>query len=229
MRAGRALGRREFNSLRLLLESKSRGIFRFLVLPLRIGVLMACVGSGYAKSSEDQAFRKSLDPLAYDYIFLEIGRNYPQAFSTTSLRTGGYHPILGYRFNLGGEWLMGVGGQFKTFRRYENPGTVLENKNFALWTLYHEGLYVLRLDHPTYMLLGPKFLYLLPAKAAVLPLEKDDSYAVEIGGAFSVSLIRILSNRSFLSLRVDRWRGTKTMKLQGLEFSLGYGWPLEYQ
>lgn len=170
--------------------------------------------------------RGLLDPFANDYIFLEIGRNDPQAFTMGQFKAGGYHPMVGYRFNLAGEWLMGVGGQFKNFQRRELPGVTIDNRNLALWTLYHEGLYVVRLDHPTYFLIGPKFLYLLPAKAASLPLVKDDSYNVEIGGALSASLVRILENRSFLSLRVDRWRGTKTMKLQGLEFSLGYGWPL---
>jgi hypothetical protein len=175
--------------------------------------------------------RRSLNPLKQEYFFTEIARNFPQSFSLSVFKAGGYHPILGYRYNLLGNWMMGLGIQFKNFERKKREliqseeGTKGLSRNLAIWTIYHEGLYLIRLDHPTYLLLGPKILYLLPSKAASLPLVKDDSYSVEIGGAFSGSLLRVLENKSFISLRIDRWRGTKSNRLHGLEISAGFGYP----
>lgn len=175
--------------------------------------------------------RGNLDPLEEEYLFVEIARNFPQSFSLRNFKAGGYHPIIGYRYNLMGHWMMGLGVQFKNFERKKPKTTNSDQKpedqsrNFAIWTVYHEGLYLIRLDHPTYLLIGPKILYLLPSKAAALPLERDDAYSVEIGGSISGSLVRILSNKSYVSLRMDRWRGTKTNKIHGIEISLGYGLP----
>lgn len=157
-----------------------------------------------------------VNPFARTYLSLELARNYPLAFSQNRFEPGPLHPVFGYRYDLDEHWLMGIGAQFKIMTRRDRT----QSREIALWTIYHETLYAIRLEHPSYLLVGPKLIYLLPAKVAMLPLQRDDSYVIEIGAGLSVALARVVGDW-MLTLRVDRWRGTTTTRLQGLEVALG--------
>jgi len=202
--------------------------FLFIILIFFIFLLDASKGI----SRDGREARSLLDPFSESYLFMEAARNFPQSFSLSQFKAGGLHPVAAYRYNLMGHWVMGLGIQFKNFERQKI--NIIDNesrsnymgRNFALWTFFHEGLYVIRLDHPTYFLIGPKLLYLLPSKVASFPIVRDDAFSVEIGGGLSGSLIRILGYKSFVSLRVDRWRGTTTNKIHGLEIACGFGYSL---
>ena len=117
---------------------------------------------------------------------------------------------------------------------YSTQFKILKKKHFekgerdevALWTISHESMYMLRLNHPIYLLTGLKLQYLLPAKAANFPLQKDADYETEIGIALSSALTYVLPSRHFLTLRIDRWRGTKTTRFMGIEGALGFSYAL---
>ena len=161
------------------------------------------------------------NPFAPTYLSLELGRNYPLAFSQNSFDTGPEHPLIGYRYTLDESWLMGIGLQFKIMSRRDKS----ESRELALWTIIHESLFSIRLDHPIYLLVGPKILYLLPAKTATIPLDRDNKFPVEIGAGLSASFAYV-SDSWMLTLRADRWRGTSTSKLQGLELAFGISFAL---
>ncbi len=165
------------------------------------------------------------NPFRKNYLTVELTRNYPQSFSQNNFEPGGTYPAFGYRHNLDEHWLMGIHAGFKLLERKpaadpDGDGTL------PLWMLAHESLYAVRLSHPTYLLMGPRMLYLVPVKAAKLPLSRATGYETEIGFALSVGVTHLLGERMMLSMRVDRWRGTRTTKFQALEFAVGMGYGL---
>ena len=161
----------------------------------------------HSTSFEENAFSSR-------YIVLGLTNNYPVSFSQNKFISGGMHPLLGYRYNLEGAWLLGVNTQFKMFK------IKATNRALAFFTLSHESLYIVRLYHPNYIMIGPKFQYLLPLQAARFPFQKDNDHEAEIGAAASLLIGRILSEHWFVDVRIDRWRGTGSMKFHGVEIAL---------
>lgn len=157
---------------------------------------------------------------------LEIARNIPVSFAQNQFEPGEQHPVLGYRHRFQHNWMMGIGGHFRIFKRRDTEENQGNTGTMAIWTIYHETNYVLRLDHPTYLLAGPRLTYLLPCQAAVLPLERDPVLQTEIGVGLSVSVLRIMSPKYALTARVERWRGTRSMLLHGLEVAFGINYAL---
>lgn len=161
-----------------------------------------------------------------EYVSLEIARNFPMSFSQNNFEPGEQHPVLGYRHRFRQNWMMGLGGQFRIFKRKATEENNENTGSMALWTIYHETNYILRLDHPTYLLAGPRLTYFLPCKAAVIPLERDSELQTEIGVGLAVSVLRIMSPKYALTARVERWRGTRSMILHGLEVAFGINYAL---
>jgi len=186
-------------------------------------ILSACILLGAAAGhAEMDAWQDAeINPFHKTYLSLELARNYPLAQSLAHFEPGELHPMLTYRHNLDSHWMMGIGGQFKLLNRRSDDDTPPPSQTLALLTVSHETLYILRLSHPMYAFFGPKIMYMLPALTAKLPLERDTSTDMEIGGALSFQLARMLNDRWILTLRVDLWRGTKTMRLHGLEAAFG--------
>lgn len=197
------------------------------VTTLVILCIVACGSvAGVARAQVAPYDSADPDPFAKSYVSIEVARNYPTSFTQNHFKAGQYHPTLGYRHNLDGTWLMGVGAQFKIFRRKNEAGEEQESRDLALWTMTHEALKVVRLDHPTYLLVGPKIHYLLPSQAARFPLAREGILPMEIGVAASMTLARLLDSGALVTIRADRWRGTRTMKLHGIEIAVGYSRPL---
>lgn len=167
----------------------------------------------YSTTFEENAFPSR-------YIVLGMTNNYPVSFSQNNFISGGSHPLIGYRYNLEGEWLLGVSTQFKMFKIKET------NRALAFFTINHESLYIVRLYHPNYIMIGPKFQYLLPLQAARFPFQKDDKHEYELGAAASLLVGRIFSDHWFVNVRIDRWRGTGSMKFHGVEVALELNYSL---
>ena len=163
-------------------------------------------------------------PFAKSYLNLEATLNFPIGKSRDRFTRGELQPLLGYRHKIDDSWLMGVGGQFKSLTKE----SVREGSNDALAILsfYHESLFIMRLYHPTYLLTGPKILYLIPSQASRLPLVRNSDEEVEVGAGLSSSLIHFMSEKALISLRIDIWRGTKTTHLSGVEAAFGVSWNL---
>lgn len=170
--------------------------------------------------------QEQLSVFAEQYLVLEIARNFPMSFSQNRFEPGEPHPVIGYRHRFQENWLMGLGGQFRIFQRRDVPQNNDSTGALAVWTLYHETNYSMRLDHPTYLLLGPRVTYFLPCKSAVLPLERDPALPSEIGAGLAVSIVRMINESFMLTARAERWRGTRTTTLQGLEVAFGINYAL---
>jgi hypothetical protein len=184
--------------------------------------LAAWAGTGAERARADDESR--VNPFEKTYLTLELARNFPVSFTQNRFDPGRYSPVLGYRHDLDESWLMGIGGQFKVLKRRDHADTPTDR--VALLTVYHETLYAIRLDHPTYLLIGPKLMYLLPANAGRFPVQRADEFQSEIGGALSMTLAHVVDGRYMVTARVDRWRGTRTMRFHGVEVAAGISWAL---
>lgn len=156
------------------------------------------------------------NPFRKTYLSLEFGRNFPLSFSQNHYKTGPIHPILGYRYVLDEYWLMGVGAQTRIFERRD----MTDSRELALWSIYHEASLVLRLDYPVYFLIGPKLIYMVPGKSGKIPLQRDELLGVEFGASLAGTLAWVAGDRLW-TVRLERWRGTTTQKLHGLEIAGG--------
>lgn len=169
-----------------------------------------------------------VNPFRKNYLAVELARNYPMGNTQNRYEPGRFFPAFSYLHDMDESWLMGLGAQFKILNKKdlapEDVDPVESDSGFlGLWTVAHETLYVVRLNHPTYVLVGPKLLYLLPTRSAKIPLQRESSLASEIGGALSIGLTRVVRDKLLLTMRAERWRGTRTMKLHGFEISFGLG------
>ena len=204
---------------------------RLVLLLAFICLVFGGAALAFAQSDLPARQEEEMTPFRKSYWAIELTRNFPASYSQNLFSPGGYFPTIRYLHNLDANWMMGVGGGFKMLnRRPETAGAQLTAKfgpTLAILTLSHETLYVVRLYHPTYLLLGPRLLYMLPTTAARLPFQRDPYYASEIGGAFTAQLVRLVGERGMLTFRVGRWRGTKTTRLQGFEAAIGYAMSMD--
>lgn len=187
-----------------------------------LGLLALAVLVAPAANAEDDA----INPFQKDYLSLEVTRNYPVSFSQDQFEAGGFHPAIGYRHNLDAHWLMGLSAGFKLLHKKEDAKGNPASGDIALWTFSHDSYYALRLDHPNYLLVGPRLMYMLPVMAAKVPFQRDEDYRTEIGIALSMMLTHVLNDRVLLTVRFDRWRGTATMRFHGVESAFGISYSL---
>ncbi len=201
---------------------------RARLLTTLCGTWLAFAPFGVAQTAP----QNDVNPFRKSYFAVELARNYPMGFTQNRYEPGRYFPSFSYLHDLDEGWLMGLGAQFKLLSKKDlDPADVdpVESDSgfLGLWTISHETLYVVRLNHPTYVLVGPKILYLLPTRSAKLPLQREPSLASEIGGAISIGLTRVVRDRFLLTMRAERWRGTRTMKLHGFEIAFGMAWGFD--
>ena len=187
-------------------------IYRVALLSAMIAVLAPAAQAASSGSTEPNPFRKT-------YVQLGFARNVPEGRTQSTLAPGTMQPFFAYMHNVNAQWMMSLGAGLKTFDRpvAEAPPP---SKTLAIWTLSHTTYYVLRLSHPTYLLVGPKLLYLLPTLAGKPPPQRDHIFDSEIGAGLSTELIQGMSDRWCLSLHCERWRGVKTSQLAGFEVSI---------
>ena len=170
---------------------------------------------------------ESLNPFAKSYIKLELVRNYPEATTKQTMAPSVLQPNLSYLHIVSSDWIMVLGGGLKTLERMDTPEMRAPSRTLAIYSLNHETLRVVRLTYPYYLLLGVKASYLLPSRTGEPPPLRDPIYPTEIGLALSAQAVHLLSQRTMLSLRVDRWRGVNSSKLAGMELAIGIARSLE--
>lgn len=158
---------------------------------------------------------RSLNPFLNNYITYEFARNIPVGHTGNIFRTLRPDHILGYRHNLGNDWLTGISAGFKSFALRSTGDEI------SFFSINHESLYIIRLYHPVYLLAGPKFNYTIPARSARIPFTKHPDYEMEIGVAATAQIAWRIIPAVVVHARVDRWRGTKTDKFHGMETAIG--------
>lgn len=164
----------------------------------------------HAAESDIMPFRKN-------YIVGGLTRNHPIQKTYESYRSGPITLALEFWHAQNQNWILGIGGQFKSFTPRGR------HRNLSLATGYHQSLYALRLYHPTYLLFGPKVMFVIPTLNRRIPLQENDEYANEIALGGTIQVAHFWSNNVVLTIRYDRWRGSKTSRLQATETAVGLG------
>lgn len=159
---------------------------------------------------------RSLNPFTDNYITYEFARDTPVGDTKNVFRSLRPNHILGYRHNLGTDWLTGISVGFKSFANRQT------DEELSFFSISHESLYIFRLYHPVYLLAGPKFSYMLPSRNAKIPFTKNPDYELEIGAAATAQIAWRIFPAFVVHARVDRWRGTKTNFLHGTETAIGF-------
>lgn len=158
-----------------------------------------------------------LRPFHSAYLSLVAARNAPASFSEERFDQGLTTPALFYRHFLDDRWMMTVGGGFKSLY-YESRQSML-----PILSITHEAGWVVRLYHPTYLVVGPKMLYMVPASKVGLPLQRDEELAAEFGVGVGLTLLHAVSRSWIVHAGIDRWRGTVTNIFHGIEVTAGAG------
>ena len=146
-----------------------------------------------------------------NYLSLEWVRNHAFSDMQTEFSSGDVTMQFGFHHALKGHWMVGLTTGFKTLKNRES-GDLLSILSFA-----QESLYIVRLYHPNYLLIGPKVMYLQPTKNRKIPPNRSVEFKREIGLGISAALQHIVSRRIIIGFRYDRWRGVDTDKLQAYE------------
>lgn len=193
---------------------------------MKYNLLLHCVIWLFIGSQPVRAEDKDPTPLAKDYLVVSFSRNFPQGEMKKRFLPGRILPAIGYRHTIDTSWLMGLGIQYKSLLRIEADTSTSKSSTMDLLTFYHESLYAMRIFHPAYLLFGPRILYLMPSQGARLPVVKDSTEQVEIGGGLTLSFLYFLSQQTYLNCGGEIWRGTKTSRLHGIELSAGFGWSI---
>jgi hypothetical protein len=175
-----------------------------------------------AKPSDSEGYQP---PHAINQLLIESQKNYPMTFSQNKFEGAHPYPAISYRHYINGDWIMGVGATFKLFRQKIVEDN--EDINFSIWSFHHEAAKIIRIYHPTYLMLGTKIIYMIPAKKHSLPLQKQDQYETEIGFALTATMVQILNDSFSATFRIDRYRGTKTQLFQGLEIAFGISYAFK--
>lgn len=151
------------------------------------------------------------------YLMLGYNRNFPAAISASRFETGIPHPVLSYRYFLNEKWLAGVSAQFRFFSEKN------KSSDLVYAVLSQESFYMTRIYHPLYALMGWKIHYLYPARKGMFPLNRHPSYTLEIGVGCALGFLYQIHKDRSIEAKIERWRGTKTNKIHGFEFSVAYG------
>lgn len=181
--------------------------------------LALSVSSRGFSASQDLGKNDMENPFDEAFWGLEFTLNEPVNKTARQLAAGSPQPMVSYRYRLSTGWLMGAHAGFKSLHRKdqaeETPGGV------SVLSVGYESLKGWRVYHPFYFFAGGKFQYLFPATEARLPVRRDDDYSAEFG-ASAVGMLAIKpAGKWLLLVRMDRWRGLATTRLQGEERSIG--------
>ncbi len=155
-----------------------------------------------------------------DYLSFEFTKNQPISETQKTFKTGDNTFFIGFRHTLKNSWLMGVHAGYKQLL-YKNS-----DEELNIFSVQQESLYLIRVNHPLYLAVGPKIYYLLPTIGRRIPPEREKRFNREVGAAASISLHYIMSGRFIFTLRVDRWRGINNNLFHGTETAIGLNYRI---
>ncbi len=153
-----------------------------------------------------------------DFLSLELTQNYPTSTMAGKLNPDSRQLHVTYYHLLNKTWAVGISAGFKSFKFKAS------NDSFALFNISNYAYYMIRLSHPLYLWAGGRWLYLMPIEKPQFPFRRNDDFQNEIGIAASLLLTYFTSDDLAFTFRVDRWRGTGTDNLHGIEVATGIAW-----
>jgi hypothetical protein len=182
---------------------------------LRVFLLLVGIFASVAKA-QDKVPSYSLSEVnffAKNTMSIGLVRNYPVRQTAEQFIPGQIHPLLGYKYFFQ-NWELGIFTQFKMLQDDDS------DDKFSIWTVGEEILYGVKLYHPVYVYFGSKVLFLSPTESGKFPIKRNLDYEVEVGVAASVELYYFIDKKRAVSFHADRWRGTKTLLLEGVELGI---------
>ncbi len=164
----------------------------------------------------DQTSMLTPRPFSDDQIGLSLNRNFPLGVTRKTYGASrNYNLSVIYRRLLTPEWIAGIQFGFKAF--FEHA----KQSDLHIMSLTHEIYRLIRVYHPWYIGLGYRVQYLAPVVKQDIPTERVPDTESEVGAALSASICSSLSDETSMVFYADRWRGTKTSKLHGIEVGFG--------
>ena len=134
---------------------------------------------------------------------------------------------FGFRHHLNPHWSVGVSVNFRSFwKKSQDVTSEIPAQELSFLSFNHETHYIIRLYHPSYLLVGPKFHYMIPSQKSRFPVLKDPEFQTEISTSISLVYLHVLDGRYTFTARIDRWRGTKTNKFHAVESAVGLQYHL---
>ena len=180
---------------------------------------MILVGSISSASYSSDRKSDPSNPFHSDYLSLEIAGHYPVAHTQRRLSPYQNSWYLAYNHFLNQSWNVGLSVGFKSFLRKDN------GQELAFFSVSNHSLYIIRLYHPTYLMVGSKIQYLTPNEKAGFPINKSPDFETEIAVAATLQLAHT-QGPIIYTFRIDRWRGTKTNRFHGFEVAMGVNYYL---
>ncbi len=157
-------------------------------------------------------------PEAYpkNYFLLQANSNLPQGKSRERFSGGDKGFGVSYSYALAKRLIVGVNFKDRVF--IKKNGT-----HMTLMTFGNHTQGVFRIYHPLYLLVGTEWNYMIPTLSMQLPVIKDPDYTTEVGVGGSAALWYYLSPKWLAEGKVMRWKGTKTSRLEGWDFTVSVG------
>lgn len=179
-------------------------LFFFAPSPIALGKFEYSARQNYIKN-----------PLKSSYFVFDLTKNDPTIHTQEQLEGRHATYYFGYRNQVASSWMMGLGFNYKSFSYRE------DKTELSFLSIQHEAYYLIRLYHPTFLMIGPNLLFLLPTQRSHLPVLKEPDFESEIGAGFSLTLATLIQDKYLFSIRIGRWRGTRTNKFHALETAAG--------
>jgi hypothetical protein len=154
-----------------------------------------------------------------NYFLFQANQTQPLGKSKSRFDLGTQGFGLNYSFYLAKRLIVGI--HFKNRVLDKRDG-----QSLTLMTFGNHSQGVFRLYHPLYFLVGTEWNYTIPTLSTQLPVLKDPEYSTEIGVGLGGALWYFFTPKVLSELKITRWKGTKTSRLEGLEASLGIGLSL---
>jgi hypothetical protein len=185
-----------------------------------IKTILACISMFTAVAPAVSAAESDTSIRNKDYLYVGLQSSYPVAESRKSFSSGYRHPSLTYMHEYSDRWIMGLGINFKILYRTDTKEDV------AIAALSHEIARRIRLSYPTFLDIGNQVMYLLPSEIAAFPLRRSADFRQEIGAGIFAGITHHLADNTVLGIRIGRWRGTGSKKIQCIESTAIIGWTL---
>ena len=110
---------------------------------------------------------------------------------------------------------------------YKNLTESRTNERIYLFTYVQESLYIVRVTHPVYLLLGPELMYIAPSFGVRIPPKNNPSYKKQFAvGAAAKFAIMSASGSHFFTLGIDHWRGVQNREFYATSFLFGLYYSL---
>ncbi len=163
---------------------------------------------------------KEPNPFSKSYLFVGVLQNIPLKDSTEYFERNSISGEFGYKFNMDLNWMVNVSFGGKAFESTD------ADENVILAYISSGAEYITRLSYPFYLTLGYRLYYFVPTDGRSVPISTSGSFSPELGFGINSSLYYIYDKGMLAFVSIERWKGTGSKKLNGLEAKLSFAYSI---